>query len=140
MIDLDYVQHFIEDNIDTIEASDWQGLFMFWYQNQDGTIEYHPQELKELINILTSALGVRYENLYLSAEQALSEYLRDIVENEVAKLYAAHAQLPRMIHYTDIMSQLRSNLLFNINELYTLAETVVTELGYEFTPGGFIVR
>lgn len=140
MIDLDYVQRFLEDNIDTIDARDWQGMFMFWYQNQNSLLDCHPEELKELTHILTSALGVHYETLYLSAEQALSEYLQDIVTNEVAKLYATHARLPRTIHYAEIMSQLKSNLLFNINELYTLTETVVTELGYTSTPSGFTVR
>lgn len=140
MIDLDYVQHFIEDNIDTIDASDWQGMFMFWYQNQATILDCHAGELKELTYILTHALGVHYETLYLSAKQALLEYLRDIVENEVAKLYATHEPLPCRIHHSEIMSQLKSNLLFNINEMYELTETVTTELGYDSSSSGFTVR
>ena len=139
MIDLDYVQRFIEDNIDTIDAEDWQGMYMFWYQNQVNIADCHPWELKELNHILTSALGVHYETLYLSAEQALSEYLRDIVENDVAKL-RRHELLPRMIHYTAIVTQLKSNLLFNIEELYALTARVVTQLGYDSTPSDFTVR
>lgn len=140
MVNLDYVQYFLEDNIDTVDAGDWQGMFMFWYQNQSSLLDCHPGELKELTYILTHTLGVQYETLYRSAEQALSEYLQNIVENEVAKLHVTHAQLPCTIYYSDIMKQLKSNLLHNSNELYALMETVTTKLGYDSSSIGFTVR
>ena len=117
----EFVQEFIEDNIDAIDEKDWEEVIEQWYSNASSNFVYNDDEFNELSQVM-SAAGIDFMQESLKART-------DFMKNLFSQIL--HEELEGMswrgsneIKKSDILIALDSDLGFITEELEPILDDV----------------
>lgn len=117
----EYVQGFIEANIDAIDKNDWEEVIEQWYSNASSNFVYDDEEFNELSRVMSDA-GIDFMQKTLKART-------DFMKNLFSQML--HEELEGMswrgsneIKKSDILMTLDSDLGFIKEELEPIMDDV----------------
>ena len=128
-----HVKNFIEDNINEIDAQDWNEVISLWWSEMISNFTYDDELFTEFAKVLSQA-GIDFLSSSQDVRRSfmrslLSQYLNDEVES-------AHWKSRKEIKKSDIFLILDSNLGFSPEEVESLLDDIAEHdynLGVDFT-------
>ena len=82
----EFVQNFIEANIDAIDEKDWDEVIEQWYSNASSNFVYDDDEFNELSQVM-SAAGIDFMKESLQARKAfIGNLLSQILHEEIESM------------------------------------------------------
>ena len=129
----EFVQRFIEDNIDAIEERDWTEVVSLWYGEVVSDFTYHDDYFNEFSQILSTA-GIDFMEESLPArkgfmESVLGQYLEEAID-------AAKYRGNREIDKNEVLMMVDSDLGFIREELEVILDDIAEKfyhLDVDFT-------
>ena len=121
-----FIKKFIEDNINIIEANEWEHVFLNWYNLAE---EVWPDDVvfEEFLEVLTDAdlqpdLEARESVLYDEIEWSFQNWMKDTRFNE-----------HKHIGYASMSDSLHSHLGYNHSEINAIIDKVAKSMNLRYT-------
>ena len=122
-----FIQKFIEKNIQLIEDNKWRELFLAWYENSEELWPDEADEFKQFINMLVNA-GIYPDSIAL--ESVVTEKIEDCM---IAEKHNFLQGVTPHISLFGIVNRLNSRLGYDYLEIRKIADKVATKLGMRYT-------
>jgi hypothetical protein len=119
------VKRFVEENIDSIDAQDWRGVFLSWYLHYGDYVDIDGQNIKELFEVLSQA----YEHVKNNSYHARVEIVTDAMEDYIN--IAVTNPKNKVITFSQVVSSLNSRLGIEIDGLRLFFRKAAKNCGFE---------
>ena len=127
-----FIQKFIEKNIDLIDANKWDEVFLNWYNDAEKIWPAAELEFEEFMNILDSAdikpdMFSRYHVLYDEIVWMMENAKKDVVMGYTTSNSGNH------IGRFSIINQLHTKLGYTDEEVHKIMDDAASSLNMRYT-------
>lgn len=121
-----FIQKFIEKNIDLIEENQWRDVFLAWYDDSEDIWPDEDADFKQFISILSDA-GVEPDL------KVADTVIKDIIDDKIIVEKNSALQNNKHVSIFTIVHDLNSSLGHSEQDIMKIIEETATKLGMRYT-------